>query len=190
LRPAAKHEPSIRRKRLHILYLINDILYHAKYRAGDASVCGKLQPILVGLLGGAASFTGCPKHQRKIVKLLDLWEEKGYYSKKYVNKLRETVRNAAEAESHEEGATGEAAGPSTKVARSAPYVMPAMHGDASTPWFDLPAGNLMPHIVPNSTRPINPDMIKPLRFVAGPADEALAAAVKGLLQNVQKIFDV
>lgn len=76
-----------------------------------------------------------------------------------------------------------------KVAKSAPYVMPAMHGDPSTPWYDLPAGNLMPHIIPNSTRPINPDMVRPLQFVAGPADESLVAAVKSLLDDVKNIFE-
>jgi hypothetical protein len=190
--PAAKRDPSIKRKRLHLLYLLNDSLYHAKYRAGDASVCGKLQPILVDLLRSAASFTNSPKHHRKILELLDLWEENGYYSRDYTNKLRETVKNAAEVGDHVEGvgsSGGGPEGPSMKVSKSTPYVMPALHGDPSTPWFDLPAANLMPHIVPNSTRPINPDMIKPLQFVAGPADETLVAAVKVLLEDVQKIFD-
>ena len=184
-------KPSSKRKRLHILYLLNDNLYHAKYRAGDASVCSKLQPILVDLFGSAASFTNCPKHQRKLADLLDLWEEMDYYSREYINKLRETIKNAAEAGSYIEGGGSpedEAHGPSIKIAKSTPYVMPAMHGDPSTPWYDLPAGNLMPHIVPNSTRPINPDMIKPLQFVAGPADETLVTAVKSLLEDVKNIF--
>jgi hypothetical protein len=188
----ARREPSIKRKRLHILYLLNDILYHAKYRAADASVCSKLQPILVDLFGSAASFTGCPKHQHKIADLLELWEEKDYYSREYINKLRETVKNAAEAGSYVEGsetAGEEARGAATKAIKSTPYVMPATHGDPSTPWYDLPAGNLMPHIVPNSTRPINPGMIKPLQFVAGPADGALVAAVQGLLDDVKGIFE-
>lgn len=176
---------------MHILYLVNDILYHSKYRVNDASICGKIQPILVGLFGSAASFKGCPKHQRKVLDLLDLWDEKGYYSKDYIDKLREAVKNATEAGEHTEetSLSGEKEpGLTTKSAKSAPYVMPAVHGDPSTQWFDLPAGNLMPHIVPNSTRPINPDMIKPLQFVAGPADENLVVAVKALLEDVQTIF--
>lgn len=147
----------------------------------------------MNLLGSAASFASSPKHHRKIADLLSIWEEKGYYSNEYIDKLRETVKNASEAGSYAEGAatpSGDVAqGSSVKLASSAPYVMPAMHGDPSTPWFDLPAGNLMPHIVPNSTRPINPDMIKPLQFVAGPADETLVLAVKSLLDDVQKIFE-
>lgn len=122
-----------------------------------------------------------------------MWEEKGYYSRDYIEKLREAVKNAEEGGNYTKGGTSLTAeknpATTTKLAKSAPYVMPAMHGDASTPWFDLPAGNLMPHIVPNSTRPIDPDLIKPLQFVAGPADENLVSAVKTLLYDVQTIFE-
>merc|ERR1711977_308441 len=186
---ATKREPSIKRKRLHILYLVNDILFHTRHRVNDASICGKIQPILVSLVGNTASFKECPKHQRKVLDLLGIWEEKGYYSKDYIEKLRETVKNASEVGEHVEGSTGDTEqGLPAKSSKLTPYVMPAMHGDASTLWFDLPAGNLMPHIVPNSTRPINPDMIKPLQFVAGPAEEGLTLAVKALLDDVQAIF--
>lgn len=185
-----KREPSVKRKRLHLLYLLNDILYHTKYRVNDASICSKIQPMLVGLLGSAASFKGCLKHQRKIQELLDLWQENNYYSREYVDKLREAVRNAADAGQYVESVAvpEKEEGSTTRVAKSTPYVMPAMHGDASTPWFDLPAGNLMPHIIPNSTRPINPDLIKPLQFVAGPADDTLVLAVKDLMDAVDTIY--
>lgn len=187
---ATKREPSVKRKRLHLLYLLNDVLHHCKYRSSDASICSKVQPMLVDLFGSAGAFKDCPKHQAKLASLLDLWEGKGYYSKDYISKLRETVRNALEAGQH--GPAGISAqtedGIPLKNAKSAPYVMPATHGDTSTPWFDLPAGNLMPHIIPNSTRPINPDLVKPLQFVAGPAEERLASAVKDLLEDVHLIF--
>ncbi|KAG0646609.1 hypothetical protein D0Z07_7354 [Hyphodiscus hymeniophilus] len=192
LDPNSKREPSIKRKRLHILYLVNDLLFHTKYRINDASICGKVQPLLMNLLGSTASFTGCPKHHHKIQELLRLWEEKDYYSKDYIDKLREAVKHASEAGKYEEGNSTQAQNGdkdiTVKGARSTPYVMPAVHGDSSTPWFDLPAGNLMPHIVPNSTRPINPDLIKPLQFIAGPADDDLVAAVKGLLGDAQVIY--
>lgn len=192
VRDSARREPSTKRKRLHLLYLLNDLLHHAKFHVNDASICSKVQPALVGLLSSAASFKGCPKHQHKITDLLQIWEEKGYYSSEYIDKLRETVKNATEfgiAAPGEDGkpAFGDQDG-AAKTAKNIPYVMPAMHGDPSTSWFDLPAGNMMPHIVPNSTRPINPSMIKPLQFVAGPADEGLALAVKALLEDVQKIY--
>jgi len=193
LTKATNREPSIKRKRIHILYILNDLLHHCKYLVNDASISSKIQPTLVALVGSAASFTKCPKHQRKIQDLLDIWQDKGYYSKEYIEKLRETAKIASENGEYLEqttssGENGEQGLPS-KTSKSAPFVMPAMHGDPSMPWFDLPAGNLMPHIVPNSTRPINPDMIKPLQFVAGPADENLIIAVKSLLDDVDSIFD-
>ncbi|KAI9647495.1 hypothetical protein NHQ30_003880 [Ciborinia camelliae] len=189
---SSTREPSIKRKRIHILYLLNDILYHCKYRTNDASVCGKIQPVLVNLFGSTASFKDCPKHQQKIQDLLNIWEDKGYYSTEYIGKLREAAKIASEVGQFTEeliGITGNGEqGLAPKVAKTAPFIMPAMHGDASAPWFDLPAGNLMPHIIPNSSRPINPDMIKPLQFVAGPADEELIIAVKALMDDVQTIF--
>lgn len=183
-------EPSTKRKRLHLLYLLNDILYHCKFRVNDASVCSKIQPMLVNLIGSAASFKRCPKHQKKIQDLLDLWEEKSYYSREYIDKLREAIKNASEAGQYDDSGTAAEIneGQTIKNTKSAPYVMPAMHGDASTPWFDLPAGNLLPYIIPNSTRPINPDLIKPLQFVAGPAEERLALAVKELLDDADIIY--
>lgn len=151
-----------------------------------------MQPVLVNLLGSTASFKDCPKHQQKIQDLLNIWEERGYYSNEYIGKLREAVKIASEVGQFTEELTGSAEngeqGLAPKLNKSAPFVMPAAHGDTSMPWFDLPAGNLMPHIVPNSTRPINPDMVKPLQFVAGPADENLVVAVKALLDDVQTIF--
>jgi hypothetical protein len=46
----------------------------------------------------------------------------------------------------------------------------------------------MPHITPNSTRPINPTLVKPLQLVSGPVDETLVVAVKNFLRDVDSIF--
>ena len=67
-------------------------------------------------------------------------------------------------------------------------MMPPTHGDPSTPYYDLPAGNMIPHIIPNSTIPLRPDSIKPLQFLAGPADETLVDALKGFLKDVDQIY--
>jgi len=53
-----RREPSVRRNAHAPSYLVNDILYHSKYRINDASICGKVTSILVGLFGSAASFKG------------------------------------------------------------------------------------------------------------------------------------
>lgn len=71
--------------------------------------------------------------------------------------------------------------------KNVPFVMPATHGDPSTPYYDLPAGNMMPHIVPNSAIPINPKLVKPLQFVAGPADDSLVNSLKDFMKEVEHI---
>ncbi|RKF58556.1 putative calcium homeostasis endoplasmic reticulum protein [Golovinomyces cichoracearum] len=185
----ARTKPSIKRQRLHILYLVNDILYHGKYRTEDSSICSKIQPSLTNLIGSCASFKGCPKHLSKIMNLILLWKEKGYFPNDYIDKLRTAVSKAEESGQHIEMSTeSENKEEKMTLPKSTPYIMPASHGDLSTPWYDLPAGNLMPHIIPNSTRPINPDLIKPLQFVTGPADETLVSAVKKLQDDVEILF--
>ena len=67
--------------------------------------------------------------------------------------------------------------------------MPSSHGDPSTPYYDLPAGNLVPHIIPNSTVPLRPESIKPLQFLAGPADEKLVTALKVFMKDVDQIYE-
>src|SRR3978361_1524315 len=134
---AKRREPSIKRRRLHLLYLVNDLLHHAKYNSNDASISSKFQPVLPTLFGHAAAFKSCPNHNRKLRDLLKLWQEKDYYSREYIDKLRETVHNAFEAGEYSEGSNTLENNDSSQATKSMPYIMPATHGDTSTPWFDL-----------------------------------------------------
>ncbi|EDN02647.1 hypothetical protein I7I51_07647 [Histoplasma capsulatum] len=189
---------SSKRKRLHILYLLNDLLHHTKYHEQTTSafsnLSGSLQPFLVDLISLAASFghENNPKHHKRLSDLLDIWASNSYYSGDYINKLRETVDNSSSpdllnAKSASNGLDLDT--PNKTSPRDAPYIMPATHGDPSAPYHELPAGNLMPHIIPNSTVPIRPQAVKPLQFLAGPADESLATAVKNFLNDVDKIYN-
>ena len=197
----SRQRPSARRKQLHILYLLNDLLHHTKYHLASSSsystLTGTIQPHLVDLVGSAAAFDSkeFPKHHGRIEKLLDIWEANGYYQPSYVQKLRETVTNAANFGYSGAGTTAARSEPNLEAElnpfkgnKDAPYVMPATHGDPSTPYYDLPAGNMMPHIIPNSTVPISPQLVKPLQFVAGPADESLVIAVKDFMRDVEGLF--
>ncbi|KAL2025083.1 hypothetical protein VTK56DRAFT_85 [Thermocarpiscus australiensis] len=182
--------PSAKRRRLHLLYILNDILYHVKHRNHDEAFSQKLEPMLPALVRSAASFNNCPKHIRKIQDLIDLWEENSYFSLRFMEQLRAAVdegpssgEDARNGNEHENSASAVA-----KAAKVAPFVMPAMHGDPSTPWYDLPAGNWLPALEPNSTRPMSPSMIKPLVLSQGPADKTLVEAVKKLLVDVDKIY--
>ena len=188
---AAVASPSTSRRRLHLLYLIHDLLHHTKYHEQTntrlfSTFSSSAQPFLVELIQFTAS--DCRSRVRsKLHGLLDIWEEDRYYSIEYIRKLRETARSAVEGETA--SPTNGAAHPAepAKSTRDPPFVMPATHGDASVSYYDLPAGNMMPHIMPNSSAPIRSDQVKALQFLAGPADQGLVNAVKDFLHDIRKI---
>lgn len=191
---AGKSPTSAKRKRLHLLYVLHDVLHHTKYHAPDSTSFSTFssgsQGSLVDLIGLAASSDN-KKIQARLADLLRIWEEDAFYSLDYVRKLREAVAHAAvEEPSRSEGAQNGSVQASDGVTggKERPFLMPATHGDPSTPYYDLPAGNMMPHIVPNSSNLIKPELVKPLRFLAGPADENLVSAVKDFFKEVDRIY--
>ncbi|WYZ38571.1 hypothetical protein EsH8_III_000485 [Colletotrichum jinshuiense] len=186
----AKTKPSTRRKRLHVLYIINDILYHVVVRDRDARFATALEANLGPLLHGAAKFQNCPKQAKKLEDLLGLWENQRYFSGSTNNKLREIVREAPHSGelSKPVGQDQTGSNLASKPAKDAPYMIPSIHGDPNTPWFDLPAANWLPYLTPNSTKPMSIDMVKPLQLAAGPADKVLAKAVRDLLSDVERLY--
>ncbi|RAH85043.1 hypothetical protein BO86DRAFT_446047 [Aspergillus japonicus CBS 114.51] len=199
---AAPSQTSAKRKRLHILYLLNDLFHHTKYHlpttAAFATLTGALQPHVVDLLGAAAGYPRDqhPKHHRRLDELLDIWATHGYYAADYVRKLREVVQNAALSGPvktslivEESLAVAEKELSSLQQhQKNLPFVMPATHGDPATPWYDLPAGNLIPHIIPDEPVPLRGETVKPLQFLAGPADGKLVAALKRFLGEVDGLY--
>ncbi|KAJ3480255.1 hypothetical protein NLG97_g8113 [Lecanicillium saksenae] len=92
VQPDASARPSLKRKRLHILYLISDALHHDA-RTGNRICANAWAPHLVALVALAASFDKCPKHQAKLVDLVSLWEEERYFTVDIIPKLRDAVMN-------------------------------------------------------------------------------------------------
>ncbi|KAI0465918.1 hypothetical protein F4859DRAFT_341940 [Xylaria cf. heliscus] len=184
-------EPSSRRRRLHLLYVLNDALYHAHVRCQDPSFAANLELALPGLVQSAAAFPNCPKHTKKLLDLLDIWEQNRYYQSDIIDKLRQIVRDGPPSQDSVVPADGSANGSASagmKSSKDAPFIMPTMHGDATAHWYDLPAANWLPVMEPNSTRPMNPSMIKPLRLASGPVDKQLIKAVQDLLADVDRIY--
>ncbi|KAI4147498.1 MAG: hypothetical protein L6R39_003096 [Caloplaca ligustica] len=194
-------KPSNKRRQLSILYLLHDVLHHTKFHCpASAETAGSdrmLEPYVMQLvaLTSAHEPTKHAQHIRKLKDLIDIWSAGEYYPSPLIAALRMTVNDAlngkrdvltGDVESLQRLGTLEEAGSDGR--RAAPYVMPPAHGDNSVPYYDLPAGDLMPCIVPNSTTPIDPRMVKPLEFRAGPADEGLVQAVKSLLQDAATIY--
>lgn len=182
--------PSAKRRRLHILYVLNDVFYHVKSRTRNEAFFPDIAPHLPALFKSAASFENAPKHEKKLNDLVRLWQEKAYFPHAVLDQLRAAIAEGPKARPppHSNGMDAARKATPAPSSRDAPFMLPSMHGDASTPWYDLPAANWLPVIEPNSTRPMNPSMIRPLQLAGGPADKSLVQAVKKLLGNVDKIY--
>lgn len=191
-----------RRLQLHILYLLHDLLHHSRFHnpgsANDISPSQTLEPHIFQLVALATKHDASKHthHFSKLKDLISIWREEDYFPSSVVAALQETIVDVS---------NGSIA--STRVAvprdrpfgtvtvgtgesqRDVPFIMPSSHGDASVPYYDLPAGNLMPFIVPNSSTPISPQMVKPLQVRPGPADDRLARAVKAFLRDADAIYE-
>ncbi|KAI4203547.1 MAG: hypothetical protein LQ350_001737 [Teloschistes chrysophthalmus] len=196
-----KSKPSSRRQQLHILYLVHDLLHHAKFHATNLADSDSpnqgLRPYISQLVSVASAYDAkkYPQHFIKINELLNLWNKGKYFPASYLASLKEASTSTSKATTSLTGNIDDGEGSNAKIEpaesrKDAPYIMPASHGDASDPYYDLPAGNLMPHIVPNSSMPIAPRTVKPLQFRAGPANEKLANTVKAFLQEADAVYGV
>jgi len=195
-------KPSAKRKRLHVLYLLNDLLHHTKHHSRDptAYTCltTNLQPHLEELVSLATSceLSKNRKVHKRVEELLDLWEANNYYTRHNINELRVAAEEAGkvtEQQSYdnriEQGkSVNSEVEKSSLGSKDAPFTMPASHGDPSVPWYWLPAANMIRHIMPSPSSPIPVREMKPLQLPAGPANGALANVVRDFLKDVERIY--
>ncbi|KAL8929457.1 MAG: hypothetical protein Q9208_001126 [Pyrenodesmia sp. 3 TL-2023] len=181
--------------------MLHDLLHHIKFHDAAGTTTGvstqAFETYVIQLVAAAAAHDSKihTRHFGKLQDLLTLWSKDSYYPPTLIATLKQAVENAShvnglrieQTESLGDSAVAGNAG-SAESRKDAPYIMPPSHGDVADPFYDLPAGNLMPRIVPNSTTPINPHAVKPLQLRAGPADEELVHAVKHLLQEADSIY--
>lgn len=192
--PPSPQRPSAKRRRLHLLYVISDVLHHTRAVDKDDTFAIGLEQTLPALFKSAASFGNSPKHVEKLHDLVSLWEQRGYLpSPELPAKLREAIAagpaaavssSVADADDQKGGKAGSAPAPAKEV----PFLLPSTHGDPSTAWYDLPAANWLHVLEPNSTRAVDPARIKPLELNPGVADVQLVDAVKSLLADVDRLY--
>ncbi|EXJ76528.1 uncharacterized protein A1O5_01036 [Cladophialophora psammophila CBS 110553] len=171
-----------------MLYLLNDLLHHAKYHGADVALRNNLsqslEPFLADLFQFGASGAKT-RVRRRLSDLVQLWKEEEYFGRHVINQLHDVLAGTTT----ETKPTLEPEAQRKQRDTELPYLIPSTHGDPSLPFYDLPAGNLMRHIVPNSSQPIQPDEVRALQFSAGPADESLVNALKDFLNDVKGIKD-
>ncbi|RMZ79809.1 hypothetical protein DV738_g3119, partial [Chaetothyriales sp. CBS 135597] len=183
--PHGQKPCSSQRQGLHILYLLNDLLHHAKYHtAKDRTIhdlTRALQSSLLELVR-EASVSAKGNVRKRLETLLAVWQDVGYFEVAIMEKARKVMNDPSTLLEPSEKAVTH-----SMTTREAPYIMPATHGDPSQPFYELPAGNLMLHIIPNKAIPMHAHSIRPLQFAAGPADESLVNAVRDFLKDVETI---
>ena len=188
-----------RHKQVAILYLVNDLLHHTKFHPGASAVyitlTSAFRTYLELFFKAAATYDTkrFVKHNRKVTELLDLWEQRAYFNKEIIDGLRDVAADPSKANvAGVDGSLGTGAttvgGDTGLSLRDVPFTLPHSHGENSTPFYDLPAGNLLPHIKPNSSSSIDTRLVRPLQLSAGPADERLVGVVKAFLDDVQALY--
>ncbi len=129
------------------------------------------------------------EQKRSVCKRLDdvvnIWQQESYIPRELLGQLRGSISDPTITTTSASKHVPRSPGASTDL----PFLMPSTHGDPSLPFHELPAGNFMPHIVPNRSTSMRPESIRPLQFTPGPADEGLVNVVKDFLKNVAQIDD-
>ncbi|KAI1056487.1 hypothetical protein LB507_001596 [Fusarium sp. FIESC RH6] len=176
--------PSLKRRRLHLLYVLNDVFHHFVVRKGNVQFAMLWENVLPSLIASAAAFNNCPKHKKKLADLIQIWFEKQYLRPNVIIQLEDALDSGVAPQTEEP----QVSNASIKLAKDAPFTLPSFHGDHSVPWYDLPATTWLPHLTPNSTKAMYPDQIRPIQLASGPADKVLVTAVQDLLGEVERMF--
>jgi hypothetical protein len=180
--PDPPNGPCVSRQRLHLIYVLNDAFHHARYHYTNppaSSPAASFEPILLDLFRDAASEQNRATC-RRLKEVLKIWANEEYISRDLATQLDAAVVDPAPRPVAE-------LAPTTSLPKELPYMMPGTHGDPSLPFYELPAANFMPHILPNRKISMRTDSIRPLQFAPGPADDALVNAVKDFLKDVERI---
>ncbi|KAE9983968.1 hypothetical protein BLS_003373 [Venturia inaequalis] len=204
---ATDKSPSCQRKRLHLLYLVNDLLHQTAFRDasgrdrdGRPSFADSFRLTIVDLIKDAASFDQQTnrKHHERLNVLLQLWEERAYFDSNFSVDLTSVM--ASEGKSVPSRARDGVGAKDKTVndSKKEDWTLPSQHGENGTPWYDLPAACWLPSIEalmeyrerhPRRRRKgMDPRDVKPLRFNPGPVDPKLAKAVQQLIKDADTIY--
>lgn len=171
-----------------MIYLLHDLLHHTKHHSSDshqwARVAQSIENVAVELFRSAASDQK-PRICRRLRTVLDIWKADRFLAPELLAQIDQVISDPS-AGAMESGLKPTKETPSVK---ELPYIMPASHGDATLPFYELPAANFIPHIIPNKSIAMRAEDIKPLQFRPGPADPKLINVVQTFLEDVKRLDD-
>src|SRR5690606_27507405 len=182
-----KRQSNARRKRLRLLYVIHDLLHHSAVHEPDPVYAQNLEQYLPKLFTTTV-FPGARKQKKRVDKLLDIWEEKRILEAGTIASLRQTVKDAVSATGDSLQAQQADKDIQAKPDPSKNLLLPEQHGDPSLPFYDLPAANMIPHMIANTTTPISAKNVKPIKFDSRKPSQELIAAVDDLVRSVADMY--
>ncbi|KAJ6440013.1 uricase [Purpureocillium lavendulum] len=167
--------PSVRKRRLHVLYIVSDVLHHVVVRQGNLGFGALWAVHLPDMVTAASFFDKSPKHIARVRDLLSIWEERKYIPTALLERLKECVTLASDKHSgypifpkEDDAATG---------AAKPPFTTPYIHGDPSLPWHEQPASCWLPLLKKGRGKPMRPEDVRPVTIHAGPNDDELDKVV-------------
>lgn len=177
--------PSSRRRRLYILYLLNDTIHHTTFYSSPAVPFAKgVEQFLKDLFRFAQDPTR-KKQRARLEKLLLMWSAKGYFSEARISDWKDEIGKSFLESTEPQEATSDSKDVKSKEQQIS---LPALHGDPGAPYHDLPATTMLPLMRPNSPTPISTRSVKPIAMKYGPPPKQLSEAVDAFIKSVDKMW--
>ncbi|PNY26159.1 Calcium homeostasis endoplasmic reticulum protein [Tolypocladium capitatum] len=177
--------PSVKRRRLGVLYVVSDVLHHVVVRQRHGWFAEIWDVHLPSMVVTASTFEKCPKHLKKVQDLIALWAERGYIPPALILRLRDAFARASDRES---GTRIQMSDEALKLAKEAPYTVPPHHGSSTTIWPKLPPACWLAQLAPNSILPLRRTNLRPVQLSAGPANSTLVDVVKVALSDRDQLY--
>lgn len=152
-----------RRKILYLLYLLNDIFYSSQLQNKDIWIDEQVH--LQSIIGSAWE---CKTNREKLIDLLSIWKDKGYYS---------SIFNLNKNSNPSISTCGD-----SKLQPQSKQTL----GNIHYPFYNQPASTMLPHISSDPTEALNPRNITPLqiKFDNNTDAENINKAVDSFYQNI------
>ncbi|TGJ63475.1 hypothetical protein EYR41_011401 [Orbilia oligospora] len=177
--------PSSRRRRLYILYLLNDTIHHTTFYSSPPVPFGKgVEQFLKDLFGLAQDPTR-KKQRARLENLLSIWSTKGYFSEAKISSWKDEIGKSFLESTEPQEAISDSKDIKSKEQQ---VLLPALHGDPTAPYHDLPATTMLPLMRPNSPTPISTRSVKPIAMKSGPPSKQLSEAVDVFIKSVDKMW--
>lgn len=179
--------PSVKRRRLHVLYIVSDVLHHVTVRLGNPGFGALWAGQLPDMVTAASFFSRSPRHVAKVKSLLELWEERNYLPSALLGRLHEAIPLASDKHS---GYPVFAAAQVEQPTDANSFQAPSLHGESLLPWNDQPASCWEPHLKDGSAVPIRSDLLRPATLEPSPEDEAIYDEAEAFVLGAGLVGDV